>query len=119
MLYIAESPNRGRGIFTDQLIEKNQIIERCPVVALTEQDVTHIRLTTLNHYYFEWGEQKTEGAIALGYGSLYNHAFEANAAWHNKLSERIIEFYAIRLIQPGEEVMINYDTDYVVDLGFV
>jgi hypothetical protein len=119
MLYIAESPNRGRGVFTDQVIEAEEIIECCPVITFTEQDVSHIRLTTLNYYYFEWGENETEGAIALGYGSLYNHAFQPNAAWRNKQAEKMIEFYATQRIAPGEEVMIDYGADYVTDLGFV
>lgn len=119
MLYIAESPNKGRGVFSDKVIELNEIIELCPVVKLTEQDVSHIRLTTLNYYYFEWGADKTEGAIALGHGSLYNHGFKPNAAWRNKLEQQLIEFYATQQINPGDEIMIDYDTDYVANLGFI
>jgi len=119
MLYIAETPDKGRGVFTDKAIELNEIIEFCPVIILTEQDVPHVRLTSLNYYYFEWGADKTEGAIALGYGSLYNHAFKPNAAWRNQRAQKMIEFYATQFIQAGEEITIDYDTDYVTALGFV
>ncbi len=119
MLYITKSHLKGRGVFTDKAIEANEIIESCPVVVLTEQDVPHVRLTTLNYYYFEWGADKTEGAIALGYGSLYNHAFKPNAAWRIQEEQKMIEFYATQPIQAGEEITIDYDTDYVIALGFV
>lgn len=119
MLYIDESPKKGRGVFTNQLIEKDGIIERCPVVTLNEQDVPHIQQSSLNYYYFEWGENKTEGAIALGYGSLYNHAAKPNAAWRNLQSQKMIEFYATESINAGNEITIDYDTDYVKELGFV
>lgn len=118
MLYIAESPEKGRGVFTDQIIEPGEIIERCPVVILGELDIPHIRCTQLNHYYYLWDENKTMGAIALGYGSLYNHAYKPNATWQNLHSEKIIEFYAIERIYPGDEIVIDYETDYVIELGF-
>jgi len=118
VLYIAESPKKGRGVFTDQIIEPGEIIERCPVIILGEQDVPHIRRTQLNYYYYLWGEDETVGVIVLGYGSLYNHAFEPNAAWRNLYPEKIIEYYAIDRIHSGNEILINYDTDYVIELGF-
>lgn len=55
-------------------------------------------------YVFGWGEDST--ALALGYGSLYNHSYRPNAETLETADELVIT--ALRDIQPGEEIFINY-----------
>lgn len=55
-------------------------------------------------YVFGWGDSST--ALALGYGSLYNHHFEPNATTTESGDELIIT--AVRDIDEGEEIFINY-----------
>jgi len=60
------------------------------------------------NYIFWWGEDK---AIALGYGSLYNHSFNPNAYYITNIENDSIDFYSGMDIQKGEEILINYNGD--------
>lgn len=84
-------------------------IERAPVIPLTHSELQHVQKTLLARYYFEWGEDHSGGAIALGYGSLYNHAYESNTEYEFHESELAIDFIARRDIAAGEELTINYN----------
>ena len=45
-------------------------------------------------------------ALALGYGSLYNHSYRPNAETLETPDELVIT--ALHRIEPGEEIFINY-----------
>ena len=49
-------------------------------------------------------------ALALGYGSLYNHSYRPNARYDD-VGQRTKLFTALRAIEPGEEITINYNGD--------
>jgi len=49
-------------------------------------------------------------AIALGYGSLYNHSYTPNAHYRD-IGRRSKEFLAVRDIAAGEEITVNYNGD--------
>ena len=60
--------------------------------------------TGFGPYVFEWGEGKV--ALALGFGSLYNHSYRPNARY-NDVGPQTKAFKALREIAPGEEVTVN------------
>ncbi|MBL7794365.1 MAG: SET domain-containing protein-lysine N-methyltransferase [Saprospiraceae bacterium] len=105
-LYIAPSPKAGRGVFTSAPIEPDDVIEICPVIIVPEKDVPLIHQTYLHDYYFLW--ENKQCAIALGYGSLYNHSPLPNAEYYMDYDNQAISVYCIRPIQPGEEITISY-----------
>ena len=78
-LYYSNTKNRGRGVFCTNDINKGDSIEICPTIIFSEQDLISIHKTKLHDFYFLWGKDQKSGAIALGYGSLYNHSLEPNA----------------------------------------
>jgi SET domain-containing protein len=106
-LYLADSPERGRGIFTAQEIPAGSIIELCPVLLIPAAQVPTIHQTVLHDYYFLWGEEGA-AAIALGYGSLYNHSATPNADYEMELAENYLRIFARRDIEAGEEITISY-----------
>lgn len=106
-LYIKVLDRKGRGIFTAQDIPKGSNIESCPALVLSAEDKVRIHETKLHDYYFLWGETG-ECAIALGYGSLYNHSSAANADYEMDLALETIDIIALRDIAAGEEITINY-----------
>lgn len=55
-------------------------------------------------YVFGWGDGRT--ALALGYGSLYNHSYDPNATTLETTDELVIT--ATRDIAQGDEILINY-----------
>ena len=110
-LFIAPSPLGGRGVFTAAPIAEGSLIEVCPVIALSGKDRGQIDRTGLYDYYFIWGEEDQQCAIALGYGSLYNHSFEPNAEYRADFDGLTLDFYALKDIEAGEEVTVNYNGD--------
>jgi SET domain-containing protein len=95
---------KGRGVFARRRIRKGEIIERVPVIVLPAEEV--VGGTTLASYAFKWG--RGQAALALGYGSLYNHSYRPNARYWD-VGPRTKEFTALRDIEPGEEITVNYN----------
>jgi ribosomal protein S18 acetylase RimI-like enzyme len=106
---IAESPGRGRGVFASRSFAAGETIERAPVIVFAPEHWEHINRTTLEAFVFEWGEEGDDGAMCLGYASLYNHSFSPNASYARRYAEREIDFVAIRAIESGEEIVVNYN----------
>lgn len=62
----------------------------------------------LNYYAFMIDEQHEYTGIALGYGSLYNHADHSNAMYYYDKEKELMVFEAIQPIAPHQEITINY-----------
>ena len=110
-LYIGPSDIDSRGVFSTQPIPKGSIIEICPVVVISSDEMLHLKKTALYDYYFDWQEEMENGVIALGYGSLYNHSYQPNAEYILDYEFKSLEFHALRDIEAGEEITINYNGD--------
>jgi uncharacterized protein len=112
-IYIAPSELGGRGVFAGRSILANEIIELCPVIVCGPGEFEIFDNTTLYDYYFLWGDEKDkQSAIALGYGSLYNHDSPSNADYEMDFEDDFIKIYAVRDIAAGEEITINYNGSY-------
>lgn len=107
-LIIRTIPEKGRGVFTSEAIPKGSLIEICPILVLPKEQLTLIHQSALHDYYFLWGEALDMPAIALGYGSLYNHSEEPNAEWIADYSEDTMDVVACTDIPPGSEICIHY-----------
>lgn len=107
-LFIANSTAKGRGIFTTAAIKEGDIIEVCPVIIIPKEEFNLIHESKLHDYYFLWGEDLKSMAIALGYGSLYNHKVNPNADFILDFVNDSIDIICIKDIEAGEEITINY-----------
>jgi SET domain-containing protein len=107
-LYIADTLSKGRGVFTSVDIQPGDLIEVCPVVVIPQRELPIIHKTILHDYYFLWGDNLEECAIAMGYGSLYNHEVFPNANFILDIENMSIDIEAILPIKAGEEITINY-----------
>jgi hypothetical protein len=107
-LYITESSSKGRGVFTSLDISEGDTIEVCPVIKIPRSQLPIIHKTILHDYYFLWGEDMDECAIALGFGSLYNHEVHSNANFILDLQNETIDIIAIKDIAAGSEITLNY-----------
>lgn len=108
-IYIDESPNKGRGVFAAKAFRKGEVIETAPVIVLSNDSMGLLDYTELYNYYFLWGNDQSQCAIALGFGSIYNHSYQPNARYNTYYREQIIEFVCIENIAPGEEIVVNYN----------
>ncbi len=110
-LYIQTTAQKGRGVFAGEFIPAFSLIETCPMLIFGSEDAEHIKKTLLYDYYFEWGENSERIAIALGYGSLYNHSFAPNGEYQMDFENNNLLIYAIKDIFAGQELCFNYNGD--------
>ena len=103
---VRSTPQRGRGVFAEAPIEEGAIIESCPILRISAEEMPALMGTVLGNYLFQWGGTRDEGAVALGYGSLYNHSADPNALYVRKVET--LDFVALRNIAPGEEITVSY-----------
>lgn len=104
------SPRLGiRGLLAARDIRAGEIIERCPVVLIPVTQEDALEATALANYYFLWTDEHY--AMALGYGSLLNHSYSANACFERDFEHNIMVFRTAKMVRQGEELTINYNGD--------
>lgn len=110
MVYVTHSkiPNAGLGVFAAKNIKKGEVIEACPIIALSSFDVANLEQSILITYTFFYGEQKEKALLVLGYGSMYNHSYNPSAEYLIHESDEKVTFSAIRNIQKDEEITFDY-----------
>ena len=108
-LEVRSAGARGRGVFALEAIPAGNLIESADVIPVPRTEMEAIEACVLADYYFRWGEDGREGAIALGYGSLYNHSYTPNARYVKHFDRGTIDFIALKDIAAGEEICTNYN----------
>jgi SET domain-containing protein len=111
VITVRPSPGKGRGVFATQRIPAGRLIEEAPVIAVPNREIAYLDNITLQDYYFLWGPDQQDAAVALGACSLCNHSFDPNCQYIRRPEVETICFVALRDIEPGEEVTINYNGD--------
>ncbi len=105
---VKQTLGKGRGVFARSFIPEGAEVERVPVLVMPEDEALDPSGTVLANYVFEWGRGTV--ALALGFGSIYNHSYSPNARYDDV--GRLTKVYtALRDILPGEEITINYNGD--------
>ncbi|KAF8133626.1 hypothetical protein EV363DRAFT_1566046 [Boletus edulis] len=98
---------KGRGVFATQTIPARTVIETSPVLLFSKQEYDdHGRHTLLDHYTFNSRDGRM--ALALGLGSLFNHAENPNVSFSVDIVQERIVYTSTRAIQPDEELCIFY-----------
>jgi hypothetical protein len=109
---ISNSPIHGLGVFATEIIYEGEIIEICPVIDMClNGESSHI----LIDYRFNWpqGNDCKTQVVPAGYGMMYNHNNDANALWRSNEENKTFEFFAIKQINPNEEIFTYYgDVNY-------
>ncbi|NII27740.1 SET domain-containing protein [Pseudoflavitalea sp. X16] len=111
-LFIAPTRDMGRGVFTSQSLEADSIVEISPVIAMGSKDRALLDQTLLHDYIFEWGNDKLQCCMALGYVPIYNHAYASNCEYEMDYAHEIITIKTVRFIKAGEELFINYNGNW-------
>ncbi len=108
-LHILPSEKRGKGVFTSEDIKSGTVLEISPVLIMEAADRIHLDKTRLHDYIFEWGEAGKQVCMALGYVSIYNHAYVSNCIYEMDYESDSIKIMAVQDILKGEELFINYN----------
>jgi uncharacterized protein len=105
----SEIPDSGRGVYAKCDIKKGEIIEQAPIIEIPKHDTKDLNKSILVTYFFYFGKYKERQAIALGFGSLYNHTHKPNARYKIKPTENRIDFIALEDIKKDDEITIDYN----------
>jgi SET domain-containing protein len=112
ILFVAPAGSSDRGIFTAENIAEGTVVEESPVIVMTRQERILLDQTLLHDYIFEWGGQKDQCCMALGYVALYNHSYKSNCEYEMDFENRLIRIKTVRFVKEGEELFINYNGDW-------
>jgi len=112
LLYIGQSPDKGRGVFTSESIPAETIVELAPVITMSAAERKLIDQTKLHDYIFEWGEDNSMCAMALGWIPIFNHGVPANCEYFMDFDDEVIFVKTVRTITAGEELFVNYKGDF-------
>ncbi len=122
-LYLKPTAKKGRGVFCDRDIVKDEILEVTPSLVLNEQDTTHADETLLVNYTFTVGEltketraraglkkQELASCVIMGLMTFCNHSEKPNAEvnWHEKGGTVYHSLHATRDIPKNTEICTTY-----------
>ncbi len=111
-LFIAPAEGMGKGVFTSEDIKAETVVEISPVVVMSEEERKLLDQTRLHDYIFEWGHEKKQCCMALGFVPIYNHSYESNCEYEMDYETESISIRAVKNIRAGEELFINYNGDW-------
>ena len=111
-LFIGQTEQKGKGVFTSEAIASENIIEVSPVIVMPSTDRVHLDKTLLHDYIFEWGASKEKCCMALGYIPMYNHSYTSNCEYFMDYENDTMFVKTVRPIKAGEELTINYNGDW-------
>ena len=111
-LFVNDTAEKGRGVFTCERIPANIVVEMAPVIVMADTDREHLDKTLLHDYIFEWGKNKDKCAMALGLIPIYNHNYKSNCEYFMNFDDDTIMVKTVKVIESGEELTINYNGDW-------
>ncbi|TLU81738.1 MAG: SET domain-containing protein [Chlorobium sp.] len=106
---IGASTVSGRGAFALKKFREGDIIEQCPALEVTDQDIGG---ELLNYVFY--GSSESARLVVMGNGMLFNHSSTPNVAYYREntaLGPELI-LYALRNIQKGEELFYSYGDEW-------
>lgn len=116
---ISESDVHYRGVFSISEIKKGDLIERCPMVPLSNRSRYQQDPTIWDYMYGHTDcpcqECKNHGFIfymILGYGMIYNHHESPNSSWTFHYDHLYADLIAEVDIQKDQEVFVSYGRKY-------
>jgi SET domain-containing protein len=101
---IKRSPVHGWGVFSNTTIQKYEILEESPIIIVHTDELNNPH--NLQRYF----ASLKDGTLSIGLGSaaLYNHSQNPNVAWYIDGVNYVQVYYALRDIEPNEELFSDY-----------
>jgi hypothetical protein len=102
--------SKGRGAYAARSFAAGETVEVCPVILFSGAFGSvpdEVRKLLFNWRVLAEGDDAH--CLALGYGSMYNHANPANMRYEADLGARTLRFVAIRDVAADEELTVNYN----------
>jgi SET domain-containing protein len=108
---------KGRGVVAERDIRAGELVERAPVLILTEEHRRAVDQTSVADYIFMWEHRTTaedlytgkgRTALVLGFTSLLNHSSSPNCDFVRYIEAQALDLVATRNISRDEELTIDY-----------
>jgi hypothetical protein len=114
---VGRSPRGGRGVFACSRFEPGEQVDACPVLVIPAAEAEAVCTTILGQYAFGWDDDGSV-AVALGAVSLLNHDADPNASYVQGDDADSMVVYASRVIEAGDEILIDYTGGGALPLWF-
>lgn len=112
-LYLAETGEKGRGVYTRTVLPEGLVVELSPVIPMSGEDRKKLDETLLHDYIFEWQpDGKEMCCMALGWIPMYNHSYASNCEYFMDYDNNTMYIQTVKPIAAGEELTINYNGDW-------
>lgn len=111
MLEIRYTPEMGRGVYAVSAIAAHTVVGEYHALRLPSAEAAAIRGGTLSRFWFE--DVDGSASVVFGLIELVNHSLTPNCdrSWHQGPGGEIVRLYAIRDIEAGEQLFIDYKFD--------
>lgn len=122
---VRKSPVHGQGVFAREAIEPGELIEECRLLRMALRSAYGLDSVVKDYIWAnkncECPECQTHGNpvyLALGQGSIYNHADKPNT--HQKLdfTTEVMTIIARERIEKDQEIFVTYGHKYFMIRGF-
>jgi hypothetical protein len=106
-------PGLDDGVFAMRSFKSGECIETCSVIVLAVNRA--LMPKSLRMRFFSWGKLvdgefgSNSQALALGFGSIYNHDNPSNMRYEAIREGALLRFVAVRDIAVYEELTVNYN----------
>lgn len=110
-LFVGWKNELGYGVFTNRAIENQTFVEMAPAVVFMPEEKPD---EGLMRYVIAW-ENKL--AVGLGWTMLYNHSDDNNCVFSTNYEHSLVAIVAIRDIDAGEQLTVNYGPDWFPSRG--
>jgi uncharacterized protein len=111
---VRNTKSMGRGVFAISPVAMDELIGVFPTVLIDAEQRPGLENTVISQFWF-LGER--DAALVMGFPELINHSETANVG-HKFLPSptgEMAEFRALRAIQEGEQLFLNYGFDHPED----
>ena len=106
-IYLARSDVHRWGVFTNSELDEGDVIEEAPYCEFKAKELRKSKV--LVRYSYESDNTDTnEMLFGFGFAPLYNHSHEPNVRFELDVVNQCMRHYAIRDIEAGEELLIDY-----------
>lgn len=112
---VSKSPIHGRGVFAVRRIETGRVVDRGYVLPFTDTEAGESSI--IDRYAFDY--DGTIECLVLGVASLCNHDEQANAEVEIDEEAGTYRLVALRPIERGEELLIDYGSEYWEQPGVI
>ena len=113
LVEIRSAERMGRGVFAVSHISADTLLFSDPVMLVPEEQCP--KGSVLDAIVFLWSAVMEDGlnlnAIVLGLGTMLNHSKSPNVIVYFDQDPDRVDFYALRDIEPGEQLTHDYNYD--------